>query len=141
MKTLSLLRKIVSLVILSFVFTACVKDRDPKNKQPGITFYALAGNKLDKFSTSNPEKIINSANITGLQSGEKIAGIDFRPATGELYGLGSNSRLYVINPSSGVATLVAALTTVPAGGRLQSLCHFQEHLLDLILTLLLTAYV
>ena len=116
MKTLSQLRKIVSLVILSFVFTACVKDRDPKNKQPGITFYALAGNKLDKFSTSNPEKIINSANITGLQSGEKIAGIDFRPATGELYGLGSNSRLYVINPSSGVATLVAALTTVPAGG-------------------------
>jgi hypothetical protein len=115
MKKLSLLRKIVAIVIFSFAFTACVKDRDPKNNEPGITFYALTGNKLDKFSTSKPEKSMSSVTITGLQSGEKMLGIDFRPATGELFGLGSNSRLYVINPSTGMATLVAALTTIPTG--------------------------
>jgi hypothetical protein len=48
--------------------------------------------------------------ITGLAMGETILGIDFRPLTGQLYALGSNSRLYVINTSTGVATFVAALT-------------------------------
>lgn len=58
---------------------------------------------------------MNSATITGLQSGETILGIDFRPATGQLYGLGSNSRLYVINAETGVASFIAALTTIPMG--------------------------
>lgn len=85
------------------------------NNPAGITFYALAGNTLDKYSTSSPENLLNSATISGLQSGEKILGIDFRPATGQLYALGSNSRIYVIDPTTGVATFVAALTTVPMG--------------------------
>src|SRR5262245_31375538 len=32
--------------------------------------------------------------------------IDFRPATGQLFGLGSTSRLYTINSTTGVATVV-----------------------------------
>jgi hypothetical protein len=116
MKKLSLLRKIGAFVILSLAFTACDKDREPKDKEPGITFFALAGNKLDKFSTTYPQKAVSSATITGLQSGEKILGIDFRPATGLLFGLGSNSHIYTINSSNGVATFIAALTTVPMGG-------------------------
>jgi len=127
----NLLGKIGAFVILSLAITACQKDqtsldensnniqsssfKSDRNNPEGITFYALEGNRLDKFSTSNPETVISSANITGLQAGEKILGIDFRPATGQLYGLGSNSRLYTINPSTGVATFVAALTTVPMG--------------------------
>lgn len=127
----NLLGKIGAFVILSLAATACQKDqtsldensnniqsssfKSNRNNPEGITFYALEGNRLDKFSTSNPETVISSANITGLQAGEKILGIDFRPATGQLYGLGSNSRLYTINPSTGVATFVAALTTVPMG--------------------------
>lgn len=123
--------KIGAFIILSLSLAACKKDmssvREPSselastsfkssnNDPQGITFYALAGNTLDKYSTSNPETIISSATITGLQAGETVLGIDFRPATGQLYGLGSNSRLYVINPTTGVATLVAPLTTVPMG--------------------------
>jgi Domain of unknown function (DUF4394) len=52
----------------------------------------------------------------GLQPGEKIVGIDFRPATGELYAVGSNSRMYTINFDSGNADFIAALTTIPMGG-------------------------
>jgi hypothetical protein len=115
MKTISFVQKLFAFCILSLVFTSCIKDRDPKNNEPGITFYALAGNQLDKYSTSKPEKRISSATITGLQSGERILGIDFRPATGDLFGLGSNNRLYNINASTAVATFVAALTTLPAG--------------------------
>ena len=44
--------------------------------------------------------------ITGLQMGETILGVDVRPATGQLYALGSTSRLYVLNTSSGAATVI-----------------------------------
>jgi hypothetical protein len=45
-----------------------------------------------------------------MESGENIMAIDFRPATGQLYGLGNTSRLYVINPVTGK---VKAVGTAP----------------------------
>lgn len=43
-----------------------------------------------------------------MAAGENIVGIDFRPATGQLFALGSTSRLYNINASSGAAVAVGA---------------------------------
>jgi hypothetical protein len=40
--------------------------------------------------------------------------MDFRPATGQLYGVGSTSRLYVINQNTGVARAVGAGPFTPA---------------------------
>ncbi|MEJ7701366.1 MAG: DUF4394 domain-containing protein [Pyrinomonadaceae bacterium] len=56
----------------------------------------------------SPNNVVNVAAITGLAAGENILGIDFRPATGQLYALGSSSRIYIINPRTGVATAVGA---------------------------------
>ena len=82
---------------------------------PIIDFYALAdGSMIDKFSTANPEVALNSAFISGLQVDEKILSIDFRPATGQLYGLGSTSRLYVINPETGIARAIGTGPFSPA---------------------------
>jgi hypothetical protein len=56
----------------------------------------------------NPDRLntmIKKA-ITGLQDGEKVLGIDMRPATGQLYALGSSNRLYTINMASGAAAAV-----------------------------------
>ena len=47
-----------------------------------------------------------SKSITGLQMSETILGIDMRPLTGQLYALGSSSRLYTINMATGAATAV-----------------------------------
>lgn len=44
--------------------------------------------------------------ITGLQAGENIVGIDFRPLNGQLYAMGSSSRLYTINLGNAAATVV-----------------------------------
>ena len=67
-----------------------------------ITFYALSGGtRLDAFSTKAPTTRTSSVSITGLASGERILAIDFRPATGQLYGVSSASRLYVINLNTG----------------------------------------
>jgi hypothetical protein len=52
--------------------------------------------------------------ITGLTSGERLLAIDFRPATGQLYGVSSASRLYVINQNTGAARAIGAGAFSPA---------------------------
>ncbi len=115
------------IAILSLSLVACKKDmssvnesslepasaafKSNTNNPKGIVFYALAGTTLDKYSTSNPETVIGSAMITGLQADEKVLGIDFRPQTGQLYALGSNSRVYIVEPNTGVATFAFSFTT------------------------------
>jgi hypothetical protein len=123
MKSIAL--AITSLSLLSLI--SCKKDFEPVMDEPisatgakhdreqDMGFFALAdGNKLDMFSTNKVNKPLNSAIITGLASGEKILAIDFRPATGQLFGLGSSNRLYVINPMTGTARAVGSAPFTPA---------------------------
>jgi hypothetical protein len=73
------------------------------------TIYAVTTtNVLLTFDSATPGTIAASVGITGLQAGESILGIDLRPATGQLYALGSTSRLYTINPLTGAATQVGS---------------------------------
>jgi hypothetical protein len=71
-----------------------------------MVYAVTAANRLVSFSSSNPCKIITNTRIRGLQPGEQILGMDFRPANGKLYGLGSTSRLYVLDPKTNWATAV-----------------------------------
>lgn len=74
----------------------------------GETLYAVTvTNRLISFSSLNPCRTLTSQRVTGLQGHERVLGIDFRPATGQLYALGSTSRLYVINPATALATPVS----------------------------------
>ncbi len=65
-------------------------------------------NRLLFFDHTTPGTIIRTAVVTGLQTGETLFGIDFRPATGQLYALGSTSRLYQLDVNSGAATAVGS---------------------------------
>src|SRR5664279_1481984 len=65
-------------------------------------------NRLFFFDHTTPGTITRTAVITGLQSGETLFGIDFRPATGQLYALGSTSRLYQLDVNTGAATAVGS---------------------------------
>ena len=81
-----------------------------------FTVYGVTtANNLVRFNSSRPGTILSTVAITGLQGGESVRGIDFRPATGQLFGLGSNSRVYRIDTVTGVATFVGALTTTLSG--------------------------
>lgn len=77
-------------------------------KAEALTIYAVTNsNALVTFDSATPGTIGSSVAISGLVGlNEAIVGIDFRPATGQLYGLGSGSRLYLINPGTGAATQV-----------------------------------
>lgn len=63
-------------------------------------------NNLLRFETSAPQFVQSLTTVTGLQPSEKLLAIDFRPATGQLYGITDLSQLYVINPNTGAATRV-----------------------------------
>ena len=105
---------------LTLTLTSCKKDNvmdTPEVLTPGpdVNFYALTNdNKLLFLNAKAPATITAQVTITGLQTGENILGIDFRPATGELYAVGSTSRIYVINPKTGVSRAISAAPFTPA---------------------------
>ena len=77
------------------------------------TIFALADNNLISFNAATPGTLTGTFQITGVAAGQSLVGLDFRPATGQLYALGYNSttgeaRLYTINRTSGAATAVGA---------------------------------
>lgn len=75
----------------------------------GDVFALTASNKLVSFNRDSAATVRTSVAITGLQSGENLVGIDFRPADGALYGVSSTGRLYTINTGTGAATLKSTL--------------------------------
>jgi hypothetical protein len=70
------------------------------------------GGKLVLFTSDSPEEAA-VVHLTGLQANEEILGVDRRPATGQLYALGSSSRLYVIDLAARTATPVGTNTLTP----------------------------
>lgn len=75
------------------------------------TVFAVTENQtLISFDSSTPGAILSGAPLWNLASNERVRGIDFRPATGELYALGSFSNLYRLNTTNGMATLVGSFT-------------------------------
>jgi uncharacterized protein DUF4394 len=64
---------------------------------------------LITFDTDNPAGADFGASraITGT-NGRRVLGIDYRPSTGELYGVDEGSRLYKIDPATGSASQVGA---------------------------------
>jgi hypothetical protein len=71
---------------------------------------------LASWNSTTPGSLASGVAIQGLQANEKIVGIDFRPATGQLYGLGSFNRLYTIDTATGFATQVGSPFAIPLNG-------------------------
>ncbi|HYN86706.1 MAG TPA: DUF4394 domain-containing protein [Pyrinomonadaceae bacterium] len=119
MKVKSVSRKIVRLV-LALVAVALIVEAPPASRATTLVvherlFYALTdSNKILTFDIHTPGQIDQTVQITGLQPGESILAIDVRPTNGQLYGLGSTSRLYRINPQTGLARAVGSSPFTPA---------------------------
>ena len=81
----------------------------PPACQPLVLAYAVtASGNLVSFDAAAPAVFLSNDPITGLQNGETLEGIDFRPATGQFFALGSTSRVYLMNPTTAVATQLGA---------------------------------
>lgn len=108
-------------LLVSFVvLTGCAKDDgvspgtslDERGAASGTPAHSLliglsANNEIVKFSSGPPAKELAVTPIMGLDSGEMMLAIDYRPSTGKLYGVSSASKLYYIDIYSGLAGTVA----------------------------------
>lgn len=121
-KTFTTFRKLSLLLITALSLTAvsCSDDDsnsidNPGSNAPDVDFTALTtGNKIAYYNARNLSAPTSTLNVTGLQPSETLLSIDYRPATGQLYALGSTSRLYFINEQSGLATALGAAAFSPA---------------------------
>lgn len=122
----------MSLILLAgfFTLTSCEKDQliepgQTENFQNGgsasmqglkrIPFYGLtSSNEIVRFSSGNTAVDQEVVMMTGMQPGEQILAIDFRPSTGQLYGVSNQSRLYSINPITGRSSAISATPFTPA---------------------------
>src|SRR6185503_6882974 len=77
-------------------------------------------NTLIAFDTATPTVTSPLGPVTGLISGDNVVGIDFRPATGQIYALGVNgttAHLYFIDIATTVATQIGTTNfTLPESG-------------------------
>jgi hypothetical protein len=94
------------------------------NTQNELLRLKLSAQKLDRFAqlsgSVNTLLIRERMPIAGLASGEALIGIDFRPATGDLYGVGrigadAVGQLYVVDVAAAQATPVGS-RTIPLTG-------------------------
>ncbi len=86
------------------------------------TIYALSDADLISFNVQTPGTLASTRPITGVTAGQTLVGLDFRPATGQLYALGYNAatgeaRLYTIDRSSSVATAIGAAAVTLAANQ------------------------
>lgn len=96
---------------------ACLALATPTLGQARDMYATVDDGTLIRFDSRFPQVITDRATITGLTPGASLVGIDFRPATGQLVGMGSDSVAYVINPDSGVAQPIGrALSPALSGG-------------------------
>jgi hypothetical protein len=108
-KVTKLFSKIAVLGLFLWGFTACNDNSTPSPAVPDLDFYVLStGNQLSVFNSKNSSGSKSTLAISNLTTGDNIIAIDFRPATGQLYGLSSSSRLYTIDLNSGRATQIGS---------------------------------
>ena len=90
---------------------------------PAITgqlAFALAGNNLITFDTAMPSFVRTSVGLTGITADQPLVGIDVRPATNVLYGLGykpsdQTAQLYTLNTVTGAATPIGVALDLKLG--------------------------
>ncbi|MEI6317197.1 MAG: DUF4394 domain-containing protein [Pseudomonadota bacterium] len=71
--------------------------------EPETVFATTQSNRLVRFSAGAPARLASGRSISGMQPGEQVAGLDFRPANGRLYALGTAGQLYVVDPVTAMA--------------------------------------
>lgn len=78
----------------------------PAVAQARDMYIADSAGNIHRIDSRFPGIVLDTAPVTGLPAGVSLVGIDFRPATGDLVGVGSNSVVYTVNADTGAATAI-----------------------------------
>ena len=115
--------------VLPFVIRDIAAPIAPQAALPALTgqlvYGVTASSNLITFDSNNPGVVRSLVAISGLPATQLLVGTDFRPNTGQLFGLGYdaalvspglNAQVYTINVTTGVATAVGSAIRLELGG-------------------------
>lgn len=89
---------------------------EPLGPPAAETIHAVtASNRLLTFNAGQPQKILSTKSLRGLRSGDRLVGIDYRVARGELFGLGASGQLYRIDVAAAAASPLGSPAALPEG--------------------------
>jgi hypothetical protein len=91
-----------SLVALVVPLGAAADGVDGNANDRRVLYATDSKGNLLQFNSRSPRHVRSKA-ITGLPTGVVLSGIDFRPATGDLYALGSDKVVYRVNVATAIA--------------------------------------
>ena len=89
----------------------------PAGASAADAIYGLTDdNRIVRFNSDAPGKILRTVPVQGLQQGETLVGIDVRPANDHLYALGTTNRIYRVNVDTGASRAAFDPFTPPLRG-------------------------
>lgn len=106
----------LSKVFAVFAFLTLISSVALAQPDPRFDTFALTvTNQLIRFDARSPGTIQQTIPLTGLRPNEVLLAIDFRPATGFLYGLGSSNQIYIVNRNGAVTAVGPQFTPALEG--------------------------
>ena len=90
----------------ALLFAAGCASTGSGEAMPERVIAVTAGNQIIEFVAGRPEHIVARRSLSGIQDGERIVGMDFRPSNGRLYAVGNAGQLYMIDLSTGIAEAI-----------------------------------
>ena len=105
------------LTALALALAACATPTEPVGVAAKEEIVAVTlSNHLLRFNAGQPQQVRDRKPLQGLREGERLLGIDYRVARGELYALGASGQLYKIDVPAARATPVGVPAALPTEG-------------------------
>lgn len=98
------------------LLAACASTEPLGPPAKEMAYGVTTANELVQFNAGQPQKLLSSKPLQGLAAQEKLLGIDYRVARGQLYGLGTSGQLYRINTATGQTEKIGTPVALPAEG-------------------------
>lgn len=106
---------LAAVALLAGCATAPPEPMGPPAKEM-IYAVTAASQLLVQFNAGQPQKSLSSKPLTGLAAADRLVGIDYRVAKGQLFGLGASGQLYRIDTKTGSLTAVGTPNDLPQEG-------------------------
>jgi hypothetical protein len=119
MQRAAALRRVLSALAVVTLAAGCSSlSGDRQGSLAKHTLYVVNdAQRLIAIDAGQPGKPLSDRPLAGLQPGERVLGIDYRVARGQLFALGSSGLLYRIDTAAAAATPVGGVLSVSLRGQ------------------------
>ena len=93
-------------ICLPTIFVFLFSSLAPNSASAELLYGLTTENSIAVFDSSKPNETLDGGFVDGLAAGEELIAIDFRPASGNIYLLGSTETVYTFDLATLDATVV-----------------------------------